>query len=236
MKKLFFVILVFAVKSNLTAQITIIPDYRFERALIDLGIDSDQTINGQILTNDALLVTTLNLSPNTIPNYPYPADNFYDGLIQDLTGIEAFVNIEHLVVNTTMIDHLNLNNLIQLKYLDCVDNMLTSINVSNNPLLEYINVTCEGDLYPINDDTFKIKDIELLPINVMHYKLPVKAFRIKNFCYITDANYIEDIEKEKIKGSEIIVINALRKEEHISHFTFQQAIDLIKELNPRHTF
>ena len=92
------------------------------------------------------------------------------------------------------------------------------------------------DLHTITDDAFTIKDIELLPINVMHYKMPVKAFRIKNFCYITDANYISDIDKEKIKGSDVIVVNALRKEEHISHFTFQQAIDLVKEFNPKHAY
>lgn len=92
------------------------------------------------------------------------------------------------------------------------------------------------DLHTIADDPFTIKDIELLPINVQHYNLPVKAFRINNFCYITDANYINDLEKEKIKGAEVIVINALRKEEHVSHFTFQQAIDLMVELKPQKAY
>ena len=151
MKKLILVLLLLMAKSKSIAQITNIPDYRFEQALIDLGIDSDLTINGHILTSDALLVTQLNLSPTSLPNYPYPAINPYDGMIHDLSGIESFVNLEHLVVNSTMIDYLNLNNLTQLKYLDCVDNMLTSVNVSNNVLLEYINVTSEGDVIPINN-------------------------------------------------------------------------------------
>lgn len=88
----------------------------------------------------------------------------------------------------------------------------------------------EIDLHTITDQPFHIKDIELLPIDVLHYKLPVKGFRIKDFTYITDANYISDAEKEKIKGSKIIVVNALRRELHISHYTFQQAIDLVNEL------
>ncbi len=144
-------------KNKSVAQVTIIPDNRFERALIDLGIDSDLTVNGQILTSDALLVTQLELSTNTLPNYPYPAADYYEGMIHDLTGLEAFVNLERLEVHSTMIENLNTNSLVNLKYLDCVDNMLTSISVLNNPLLEYIDVTSQGDVYPIND----IREIDL---------------------------------------------------------------------------
>ncbi len=88
------------------------------------------------------------------------------------------------------------------------------------------------DLFTIDDQPFQIKDITFTPIEVIHFKMPVKAYRIKDFTYITDANYISDTEKEKIKGSKIIVINALRREEHVSHFTLTQAIELLKELNP----
>ena len=94
----------------------------------------------------------------------------------------------------------------------------------------------EIDVFTVKDETIKIKDIELLPIDVIHYRLPVKAYRIKDFTYITDANYISEEEKEKIKGSKIIVVNALRREEHVSHFTFQQAIDLMKELKPEKAY
>lgn len=157
MKKLLFVLLLLLAKNKSVAQVTIIPDNRFERALIDLGIDSDLTVNGQILTSDALLVTQLELSTNTLPNYPYPAADYYEGMIHDLTGLEAFVNLERLEVHSTMIENLNTNSLVNLKYLDCVDNMLTSISVLNNPLLEYIDVTSQGDVYPIND----IREIDL---------------------------------------------------------------------------
>ena len=90
----------------------------------------------------------------------------------------------------------------------------------------------EIDVFSIKDELIKIKDIELQPIDVIHYRLPVKAYRIKDFTYITDANYISVEEKQKIKGSKIIVVNPLRKEEHVSHFTFQQAINLMNELKP----
>jgi len=60
--------------------------------------------------------------------------------------------------------------------------------------------------------------------------MPVLGFRIGDFTYITDANRIEEVEKEKIKGSRILVLNALRKEKHLSHFTLQEAVDMVNEL------
>jgi phosphoribosyl 1,2-cyclic phosphate phosphodiesterase len=92
------------------------------------------------------------------------------------------------------------------------------------------------DLHTINQSSFIIGDIPILPIDVWHYKMPVKAFRIKDFTYITDANKVDESEKEKIKGSKIIVINALRREAHISHFTFQEAIDFIIEMQPEQAY
>lgn len=94
----------------------------------------------------------------------------------------------------------------------------------------------EVDLFTITDEPIIIKDITLLPIDVVHFKMPVKAYRINNFTYITDANYISDSEKEKIKGSEIIVVNALRREPHLSHFTFNEAINLMEELKPKKAY
>lgn len=87
------------------------------------------------------------------------------------------------------------------------------------------------NLHTITDRSFVIGDITVIPIQVWHLKMPVLGFRFGDFTYITDANRIEEKEKEKIKGSKILVLNALRKKEHISHFTLAQAIDLVKELN-----
>ncbi len=92
------------------------------------------------------------------------------------------------------------------------------------------------ELHTITDNTFKVGDITLQPINVLHYKLPVKGFRAENFTYITDANFISPEEKEKIKGSEVLVLNALRRTHHISHFTFEEAIELAQELKAKKTY
>lgn len=86
------------------------------------------------------------------------------------------------------------------------------------------------NLHEVSLEPFIIGDIPVIPILVWHYKMPVYGFRFGRFTYITDANRIDDCEKKKIMGSEVLVLNALRKELHISHFTLQQAIDLVKEL------
>nr|WP_242692161.1 MBL fold metallo-hydrolase [Aridibaculum aurantiacum] len=85
-------------------------------------------------------------------------------------------------------------------------------------------------LHEVGEELFYIGDIPIEPIHVWHHKMPVMGFRFGNFTYITDANRIDEAEKEKVKGSEIIVLNALRKEAHISHFTLQEAVDLVHEL------
>lgn len=88
----------------------------------------------------------------------------------------------------------------------------------------------ELDLITIDETPFNIGNIQVVPILVWHYKMPVYGFRFGKFTYITDANRIDDAEKEKIKGSDILVLNALRNENHISHFTLPQAIELVDEL------
>ncbi len=88
----------------------------------------------------------------------------------------------------------------------------------------------EINLNTIDTTPFIIGDIPVIPILVWHLKMPVFGFRFGKFTYITDANRIEPNEKEKIKGSEVLVVNALRHKTHISHFTLDEAIDLVTEL------
>jgi phosphoribosyl 1,2-cyclic phosphate phosphodiesterase len=94
----------------------------------------------------------------------------------------------------------------------------------------------EINLHMIDDKPFTILDTEFIPIKAYHYKLPVLGFRIKDFTYITDANLIPDAEFEKIKGSKVLVLNALRREEHISHFTLNQAVELMNKIKPEKGF
>lgn len=86
------------------------------------------------------------------------------------------------------------------------------------------------ELNTISLEPFSIGDIPILPIEVWHMKMPVYAFRFGDFTYITDANRIEESEKQKIRGSKILVVNALRRERHISHYSLDEAIALVQEL------
>ncbi len=95
----------------------------------------------------------------------------------------------------------------------------------------------ELNLHPIDLTPFQVGDIPVTPIEVWHLKMPVHGFRFGNFTYITDANRLEEREKQKIRGSSILVLNALRKEKHISHFNLDEAIALVQELEvPRAYF
>ncbi len=89
------------------------------------------------------------------------------------------------------------------------------------------------NLYDIKNKPFSIKGLEIIPIRGMHYKLPVLGFRIGTFAYLTDFKTIEPEEIEKLAGVDTLVVNALRKEEHLSHMNLPQALALIEKVNPR---
>ena len=96
--------------------------------------------------------------------------------------------------------------------------------------------TPEIYLKTITDQDFTVGEITLKPIDVMHYKLPVKAFRIDGFAYVTDANYISEKEKQKLLGLDVLILNSLRKEKHISHYNLEEAIELIQKLKPNKAY
>jgi len=88
----------------------------------------------------------------------------------------------------------------------------------------------EIDLHKITNIPFTINTTRFTPVEVLHYKLPVFGYRVGGFTYITDANFISEEEKEKIKGCDVLVLNALRKQPHPAHFTLQEAVSLAQEL------
>lgn len=90
------------------------------------------------------------------------------------------------------------------------------------------------ELHPIESDTevFEVAGVPFQPIRALHYKLPVLGYRVGGFTYITDANYLSPDSLDLMRGSEIIVLNALRHEQHISHFSLQEAVDILEDLAP----
>lgn len=87
-------------------------------------------------------------------------------------------------------------------------------------------------IHNIDDKPFSIRGVEFIPIRALHEKLPVTGYRIGDFTYITDASFISEEELDKIRGSKIVVLNALRNSKHVSHFSVGEAVDILSKLKP----
>ena len=132
------------------------------------------------------------------------------------------------------LDDVRAFNFFQAKHMPLYGNSMTLDAVMRDFAYAFADKKYPGvpelELNEITLDPFFIDDIPVTPIEVWHMKMPVYGFRFGNFTYITDANRIDESEKQKIRGSKILVVNALRKEKHISHYTLDEAIALVKEL------
>jgi phosphoribosyl 1,2-cyclic phosphate phosphodiesterase len=91
-------------------------------------------------------------------------------------------------------------------------------------------------LKTITTKKFNVQGVDVMPIEVLHYMLPVLGFRIGNIAYVTDAKTISIREKEKLKGCDVLILNALRKKEHISHLNLDEALEWIAELKPKRAY
>jgi phosphoribosyl 1,2-cyclic phosphate phosphodiesterase len=136
--------------------------------------------------------------------------------------------------HTAGLDDVRAFNFFQNKVMPLYGNSLTLDAVMRDFAYAFADKKYPGipqlELNEITLDSFMIGDIPIIPIQVWHLKMPVYGFRFGDFTYITDANKIDEPEKEKIKGSKILVLNALRKEKHISHYNLEEAIALVQEL------
>ncbi len=86
----------------------------------------------------------------------------------------------------------------------------------------YPNVIREGEI-------FKFDNISVVPITYMHHKLQVFGFRIENFAYVTDLKEIEELELDKLRGLDTLILNALRHKEHYSHISLTQALEIVEK-------
>jgi len=93
------------------------------------------------------------------------------------------------------------------------------------------------ELVEINkDQPFELFGKQIIPVEVMHYKMPVLGFRMGDFAYITDAKTVTEVEAQKLAGVQVLVINALQHEPHISHFTLEEAIAFAQQIGARETY
>jgi phosphoribosyl 1,2-cyclic phosphate phosphodiesterase len=92
------------------------------------------------------------------------------------------------------------------------------------------------NLRAISENTFTLNEVPITPLPVLHLKLPVLGYRIGNFSYITDANQIPESTYRTLNGTKVLVLNALQKEQHISHFNLNEAIEVVKKINPEKAY
>lgn len=161
-------------------------------------------------------------------------------LSNQLEDLDAVVFTHNHKDHTAGLDDIRPINHIKGKVID----VYAEAQVQETLKREYAYIFSEKD-YPgipqihlkdMDNHPFSIGNIELLPIRVWHMKLPVLGFRTGDFTYITDANRIDEEELEKIRGTKILVLNALRHTSHYSHFSLREALEIVEKIQPDHTY
>lgn len=92
------------------------------------------------------------------------------------------------------------------------------------------------EFHAIDERPFKIENVEIIPIRGLHFELPVLGFRVNKFAYLTDMNYISSSEKAKLQNLDVFVINSLRRRKHVSHFSLEEALEIIAEVKPKRAY
>jgi phosphoribosyl 1,2-cyclic phosphate phosphodiesterase len=172
---------------------------------------------------------TTTLVIDTTPDFRYQM------LRAEVKNLDAVVYTHPHKDHIAGLDDVRAYNFFSKKSMEIYANKLTeealrrefmyAFNDNKYPGLPKLNINT------ITPEPFLVGDIPIIPIVVYHLNMPVLGFRFGKFTYITDANRIDKNEKQKIIGSEVIVLNALRKEKHISHFSLDEAAALVNELN-----
>lgn len=158
----------------------------------------------------------------------------YQMLRQKIKHLDAVVFTHPHKDHLAGLDDIRAFNFFTKKPIDIYADSLTEEAVRRDFYYAFADTKYPGipelNLNTISVEPFMVGDIPVIPVLVWHLKMPVLGFRFGNFTYITDANRIEEAEKDKIRGTEVLVLNALRKQKHISHFTLEEAIEMVQEL------
>jgi phosphoribosyl 1,2-cyclic phosphate phosphodiesterase len=174
-------------------------------------------------------------SPNTTVVIDTTPDFRYQMLRTSTTHIDAVVFTHPHRDHYAGLDDIRPFNYFSKKSMAIYANELTQIAIKRDFYYAFEKDKDAGlpemILHTIKKDAFTIGDIPFIPIQVMHREMPVLGFRIGDFTYITDANFIPETEMEKIKGSKVLILNALRKETHPTHYNLEQALTVVASLD-----
>ena len=173
-------------------------------------------------------------SPTTTLVIDTTPDFRYQMLRSNVRQLDAVIFTHPHKDHIAGLDDVRAYNFFQHRPMDLYANEMTQEAIVREFPYAFADIKYPGipdlRLNRIEKDPFRVGDITILPIYVWHLKMPVLGFRFGDFTYITDANRIEDSEKEKIRGSRQVVLNALRHEKHLSHFNLQEAIEEVEGL------
>lgn len=190
--------------------------------------------DNRLRTSILVQSTTTNIVVDTTPDFRYQMLRIQNKKLDAV--LYTHPHKDHIAG----LDDIRAYNYFQKKKMHIYANSLTEEALRREYYYAFADTKYPGipelELINIDENPFIIGDIPVQPILVWHLKMPVYGFRFGNFVYITDANRIDAAEKEKIKGAEVLVLNALRKESHLSHFTLSEAISLAKEIAPKSTY
>lgn len=173
-------------------------------------------------------------SPSTTLVVDTGPDFRYQMLRQKIKHLDAVVYTHPHKDHLAGLDDIRAFNFFSKKHMEVYADSLTEEALRRDFYYAFSDTKYPGipelNLNTITLEPFVVGDIPVIPVLVWHLKMPVMGFRFGRFTYITDANRIDDTEKDKIRGSEVVVFNALRKKKHISHFNLEEAIALVREL------
>lgn len=179
-------------------------------------------------------------SPNTRLVVDTGPDFRYQMLRENVKRLDAVIFTHPHKDHLAGLDDIRAFNYIMQRPIDIYADSLTEEAVRRDFYYAFSDTKYPGipelNLNTITLEPFMVGDIPVEPILVWHLKMPVMAFRFGKFTYITDANRIEKESREKIKGSDVMVLNALRREKHISHFSLAEAVDLVRDLGVPRAF